>query len=341
MANCNSAYILLCYILISPLIIEIILFSLCILGLIITYFGLSKLPFYIDSKIYKIIFFINIPYFIMMIILNIIFLIFRYYDLMINELHLWGFGLSIVEIYIALFGIITNLLNDAMIISNMKYYNEISKNIKSSKYPMITSKELLYTKIILPIILFFWINMLLMSLADNLLINLRVKGSYRLYELALKEERNNGNNNNNSHEEGANNENQNTNEENEDIDNNNNQNDIENEVNENNNDENQNDNEIEVNENNNDENQNDNENNINRENYQKKVNINKKNNRRNIKIPEHNNFYVESKRRLNENKNNKINKTANIGHIIKSSINPFINEENNMKEDLKNNEEVK
>ena len=238
MANCNSAYILLCYILISPLIIEIILFSLCILGLIITYFGLSKLPFYIDSKIYKIIFFINIPYFIMMIILNIIFLIFRYYDLMINELHLWGFGLSIVEIYIALFGIITNLLNDAMIISNMKYYNEISKNIKSSKYPMITSKELLYTKIILPIILFFWINMLLMSLADNLLINLRVKGSYRLYELALKEERN-SQNHKNSPEEVDNNENQNSNEENEDNDNNN-----ENEGNDNNNDENQNDKKI-------------------------------------------------------------------------------------------------
>ena len=324
MANCNSAYILLCYILISPLIIEIILFSLCILGLIITYFGLSKLPFYIDSKIYKIIFFINIPYFIMMIILNIIFLIFRYYDLMINKLYLWGFGLSIVEIYIALFGIITNLLNDAMIISNMRYYNEISKNMKSSKYPMITPKELLYTKIILPIILFFWINMLLMSLADNLLINLRVKGSYRLYELALKEERNNRNQNN-SHEEGDNNQNQNHNEENEDNENNN---------------ENQNDNENEENENNNDENQNNNENNPNIETNLNKFNINKKNNRINIKIPEHNNYEV-SKRALNENKNNKINKTANNGYAIRGSINPFLIEENNMKEDLKNNEEVK
>ena len=189
--NCNSIYILLCFRRFSPLALEITCSILCIIGGITTYFGLLGIPFHIDSNINKIFFFINIPYFIVMILLNIVFLFLRYKDLINNELHLWGYGLSIIEIYIALFGVITSLINDSIIISNMRYYQEISLIKKSSKYPMITHMEWLYTKTILPIILFIWVNMLLIALSDNILINLKINGSYQAYEEALEQENRN------------------------------------------------------------------------------------------------------------------------------------------------------
>ena len=54
---------------------------------------------------------------------------------------------------------------------------------------MITPDEQLNTKIILPNILFIWFNFLLMSLTDNLLINLKINGSYHNYELAIEDNR--------------------------------------------------------------------------------------------------------------------------------------------------------
>lgn len=315
MSQCNSTYLLLCYTRISPLIIEIILFILSIIGSIVTYYGLSRIPFHIDSKIYRIVFFINIPYFILIIILNLIFLIFRYYNLMVNELNLWGYGLSIVEVYITLFGIITNLINDSLILSNMKYYEEITLKQNSSKYPLITSKEWLYTKIVLPIILFFWLNMLLMSLADNLLINLRINGSYYSYELALKLERNYNKNHNNNDEDIDN-----QNQENNSQENNDNDEDIENT------------NEEKISNNENSDEQGNNQNKINLQvnpniNHELKINYNNNNSNTQTKFKDY--------RRNEENQENK----SEIK--VRDSINPFLNNENNMKEDLKNSEEIK
>lgn len=190
MNGCNPAYLLFCYIRFHPLALEITNLSLSIIGGIFTFFGASNIPFYIDSNIYKIIFYFNIPYFVIIILLNIIFLFFRYFNLMNNDLNLWGYGLSIFEIYTALFGIVTNLINDSLIISNIRYYQEISLKRKSPKYPLITPEQLLYTKIVLPVLLFLWINMILIALNDNLLINIKISGSYHTYELALKSEKN-------------------------------------------------------------------------------------------------------------------------------------------------------
>lgn len=198
--NCNSGYLLLCFARFSPTALEITSLILCIIGGIATYFGLLGIPFHIDSNIYKIFFFINIPYFIIMIILNVLFLAFRYKDLIKNELYLWGYGLSILEIYVALFGVITSLINDSIIISNMRFYEELSLRKNSSKFPKIKPTEWLYTKIVLPIILFIWFNMLLMSLSDNLLINLKISGSYNTYERALEDGNKSDNYRNNSNE---------------------------------------------------------------------------------------------------------------------------------------------
>ena len=104
------------------------------------------------------------------------------------KLYLWGYGLSIIEIYISLFGLVTNLINDSLIITNIKNYDILSKR-NAEKYPMITPDEKLNIKIILPIILFIWLNFLLMALTDNILINLRINDSYHRYELAIEENR--------------------------------------------------------------------------------------------------------------------------------------------------------
>ena len=189
MSEFDFTCFLLCYKRFSPFALELSSSIISLIGGIITYCGLLVIPFRIDSRIYKILFFINIPYFILIIILNILFMVFRRFDLIKNELYSWSYGLSIVEIYVSLFGIITNMLNDAMVLSNMGFYQTLSLRKKSDKYPMITPKEWLYTKIIFPIILLIWLNMLLMNLTDNLLINLKINDSYHMYELALKEEK--------------------------------------------------------------------------------------------------------------------------------------------------------
>jgi hypothetical protein len=188
MAGCNAIYFLLCYVRFSPIPLEITNFFLSIIVGITTFIGHQKIPFYIDSQIYKIIYFFNVPYLIIIVILNIIFLFFRFYELMNNSLNLWGYGLSVVEIYVALFGILTNLINDSLIISNMKYYQEMSLKRKSQKYPLITQEQLFYTKIILLIILFIWVNIILIALMDNFLINMKISASYHTYELAMREE---------------------------------------------------------------------------------------------------------------------------------------------------------
>ena len=180
--------LLFCYNRFPALALEITCVILSIIGGIITYFGQKEIPFYIDANIYKIVYLINIPYFISIILFNIIFFIFRYYDLMNNRLHLLGYSLSIIEIYVALFGIITNLINDTLIITNMGFYQESALKKKSSKYHLITKKEWLYTKIILCVIIFIWANMLLITLTDYLLIDRKIKGSFHKYSLAIKNE---------------------------------------------------------------------------------------------------------------------------------------------------------
>ena len=323
MSGCNVAYLLLCYIKFSPIPLEITNVLLSIIVGITTYMGYPKIPFYIDSQIYKIIYFFNIPYLIIIIILNTTFLIFRFYNLMNDSLNLWGYGLSVVEIYVALFGILTNLINDSLIISNMKYYREMSLKRKSQKYPLITQEELFYTKIILPIILFIWVNIILIALMDNFLINTKISASYHTYELAIREERNyarsqRDNSDNNHNEVVINSQNSiindnnmsnnsNNNNQNDDINNNNHSNDLNNQNNI-------------INDNINNNNNNDNSNN----------NANKQdNNPINVLNNQNNDIYIRDDIDYIDSNN------------IRSSVNTLLDDNNKMDKNLKNNEEGK
>ena len=173
--NCNSTYILLCYIAFPPMLIEISSSILSIIGGIAIYYGLTGIPFHLLDKIYKTIFIMNIPFFIILILINILFIFFRAFDKINNELNLWCYYSSMVEIVFSIIVLFLNLIYDSFI-------------IKEIIDIVLTRKEWLFTKIILSIIPFILINILLMNVADNLLISLKINGSYRQYELAIDAE---------------------------------------------------------------------------------------------------------------------------------------------------------
>ena len=180
--NCNSTYILLCYIAFPPMLIEISSSILSIIGGATIYYGLSGIPFHSIDKIYKTIFIMNIPFFIILILINILFIFFRAFDKINNEFNLWCYYISMIEMIFSTIILFINLIYDSFI-------------IKEIIDIVLTRKEWLFTKIILSIIPFILINILLMNVADNLLISLKINGSYRQYELAIEAENKQNNNN--------------------------------------------------------------------------------------------------------------------------------------------------
>ena len=180
---------LLCYNYFSPLMIQLTSFFSSIIGCILTKYGISVIPFHIDDVIYRYFFFINIPYFIIIILFNLTFFIFRCANLMNNELNLWGFGLSIIEIYISIFGILTNLINDIMVFYNISNFKKLSSDKKQKKFPIVTEDQIMMTKIIFLFIFLIWINILFLSISDSILINFKSYGSYYSYNLAIKTEK--------------------------------------------------------------------------------------------------------------------------------------------------------
>lgn len=180
--NCNSTYILLCYIAFPPMLIEISSSILSIIGGATIYYGLSGIPFHSIDKIYKAVFIMNIPFFIILILINILFIFFRAFDKINNEFNLWCYYISMIEMIFSTIILFINLIYDSFI-------------IKEIIDIVLTRKEWLFTKIILSIIPFILINILLMNVADNLLISLKINGSYRQYELAIEAENKQNNNN--------------------------------------------------------------------------------------------------------------------------------------------------
>ena len=180
--NCNSTYILLCYIAFPPMLIEISSSILSIIGGATIYYGLSGIPFHSIDKIYKAVFIMNIPFFIILILINILFIFFRAFDKINNEFNLWCYYISMIEMILSTIILFINLIYDSFI-------------IKEIIDIVLTRKEWLFTKIILSIIPFILINILLMNVADNLLISLKINGSYRQYELAIEAENKQNNNN--------------------------------------------------------------------------------------------------------------------------------------------------
>jgi hypothetical protein len=187
--KCDIYNLLLCYNYFSSLAIQIANIVLSIIGTIITNLGLSKIPFHIDSYIYKFCFKLNILYFIIIILINISFFVFSYLDLINDSLNLIAYILSIVEIYTSIFGIISNFINNFLILDNMKIYQNLANIKKDKKHPLLTDKQILLTKLIIIAIFFIMINLILLSFSDNLRISLQINGSYSNYKKSKKKEK--------------------------------------------------------------------------------------------------------------------------------------------------------
>ncbi len=102
-----------------------------------------------------------------------------------DSLNLWGYGISIVEIYFNIFGIITNTINDIMIFYNIDYYEKSLSSKKSNKLKKMSNIQRICPKIILPIIFIIWINSLLLAITNNILIYLKINSSCYNYKLSL------------------------------------------------------------------------------------------------------------------------------------------------------------
>ena len=181
--ECNSTFILLCYIKFPPIIIEILLPILSIIGNILIYSGLSKLFCHEKTKIIKILWSFNIVFFCFIILINFLLIIFRCFHQIYNKLFSWSYALSVVEIIISFIGIFIDLI----IIVFFVYLIYTPSKIK---YLILTKEEFSFAKISLTALLFIWINILLMTLTDNLLIELKIYGSYSEYSKAIDDENN-------------------------------------------------------------------------------------------------------------------------------------------------------
>ena len=184
--KCDFYRILLCYNYFSSFAIRITNIIQSIIGIIIIIYGLSEIPFHIDSRIYKYCFILNIFYFIIIILINIIFFIFRLLDLINDRLNLCAFILSIVEIYTSSFALISNFINGFLILDNIKMYQQLAKIKNNKKKPLLADTQILFTKIIIIIISVLWINSILLSFSDCLLIDLQINDSYANYKLSKK-----------------------------------------------------------------------------------------------------------------------------------------------------------
>ena len=195
-SECNSKFVLLCYVKFSPIIIENLLLILSIVGEILIYYGLSQMFFHEKTKIIKMLWGFNFIFFSFIILSNFLLIIFRCFHQIYNKLFSWSYALSVVEIIISFISIFIDLIIIVFIVyliyTPSKY-----------KYLILTNKEFFFAKIFLTALLFIWINILLMTLTDNLLIEIKISDSYSNYSKAIDDENNyfNKMNKKNKHEE--------------------------------------------------------------------------------------------------------------------------------------------
>ena len=172
----------------TALTLELIMVFFTIFGIILSFYGINKIPFYIDKILFKHIFTTNIPFLIIILLILCIFILFRKLRLINNKLNTCCYYLSIIIIAISLLGFILNLIVDIFILNNLYFYD---KKAKRNKNIPLTDKEWKDTLMVLLFIFVTYLVLIFLSLSDNLRINLKIDDSYYKYQLAIEEEINN------------------------------------------------------------------------------------------------------------------------------------------------------
>jgi hypothetical protein len=172
----------------TALTLELIMGFFSIIGIIISFYGINKIPFYIDKILFKHIFTINIPFLIIILFILCLFILFRKFRLINNKLNNCCNYLSIILVSISLLGFLLNLIVDIFIINNVYFYDKKAKKNKSAQ---LTDKEWNDTVMVILFTFIIYLALIFLSLSDNLRINLKIDDSYYKYQLAIEEEINN------------------------------------------------------------------------------------------------------------------------------------------------------
>ena len=166
--------------------IDISIFISSLIGIIFTFLGLLFIPFEIDLKIYKIVFILNIPISFIIILISLIFIIFRLKYMINNQYNIFFYNLSLVLILLSLIQLISNLVNDSLIINNMYYNDYFAKYKKYTKNKKINKIQWINSIIIIILLIINFFSLILLALSENLRINLQIDGSYHNYLKAIK-----------------------------------------------------------------------------------------------------------------------------------------------------------
>ena len=171
----------------SAFVLELLIIFFSIFGIVLSFYGLSYIPFYIGKKIIKSAFETNIIFLAFILLIALIFVIFRKLYLINNKLNKCSYYSSIVLISISLLGFILNVIIDPFIINYMLFYNRKAKKNQTTE---LTSKEWKDTLLVIIFLFILYFLFIFLGLSDNLRINLKIDDSYYQYQLAIEEEYN-------------------------------------------------------------------------------------------------------------------------------------------------------
>jgi hypothetical protein len=175
----------------SALVIEILLLICTILGILMTFYGLSNIPFDIGKKGFQIFFEFNIIFISLALLIILIFILLRIINLINSKFNKICYYLSIGLISLSVLGFTINLINDTFILINLYYYSQKSKrkNLKQ-----LTIKQWKDTILVFAVLFLIYFALIFLSLSDNLRVYLKIDDSYIRYQQAIEEDINNNEN---------------------------------------------------------------------------------------------------------------------------------------------------
>lgn len=175
----------------SALVIEILLLICAILGILMTFYGLSNIPFDIGKKGFQIFFEFNIIFISLALLIILIFILLRIINLINSKFNKICYYLSIGLISLSVLGFTINLINDTFILINLYYYSQKSKrkNLKQ-----LTIKQWKDTILVFAVLFLIYFALIFLSLSDNLRVYLKIDDSYIRYQQAIEEDINNNEN---------------------------------------------------------------------------------------------------------------------------------------------------
>ena len=156
-----------------------------IIGMALSIYGLSIIPFYIGKSLIKNFFIINIFFLIFILLITIILIVLRKKRLINRTFNLFAYYLSIILITLSVMGFIINVFIDTFILNNMYYFDAQAKKNNSEQ---LSQKQWIITLFIIISLFLLYFLLIFLGLSDYLRINLKINDSYYKFQLAIEED---------------------------------------------------------------------------------------------------------------------------------------------------------